>query len=78
MTPPARVLSGFVSHEVRRHGKQPRAFVVQGRLSKRPRERLLRDILRPIPIAEPAREISDEWIVVFAKETFDGQVTTLV
>jgi hypothetical protein len=41
-------------------------------LPKGAHERLLRDLLRPVPVAEAAGEVADEAAVVLAEEALDG------
>src|SRR5690349_8069473 len=74
VTPTARILSTLITHEIRRHGKEPRSLTRQLVLSQRSDERLLRHLLRPITIAEATREIADERVVIRAEETFEIRV----
>src|SRR4051812_6322221 len=71
MTPPPRVPSRLVAHEIRRHREEPRPFAHDLLLSEGAHERLLGDFLRPVAIAEPPNEIADQRLVIRVKETFD-------
>src|SRR3954467_4310725 len=67
----ATVLSRFVTHQIRRHRKKPRALVLNRSLSKCTHEGLLRYFLRPVAISQPPRQISHQRGVVRSEETFD-------
>ena len=71
MPPTARILSGFVSHEIVGHGEEPGTFVGHCRLAQRPDERLLGHFLRPVAIAQSPRQIADELRVIRAKQPLD-------
>src|SRR5581483_1068515 len=67
--PPApNVPPRFVAHEIRRDREQPGALVRERRLPQRADERLLRDLLRPIPIAQAPREIPHERHVIGSEQ----------
>src|SRR5262249_38631913 len=65
------ILASLVTHEIRRHGKQPRPFAHDGLLPDRAEKRLLRHFFRPVAIPQPPCEISHERLVVFAEQAVD-------
>src|SRR4051812_47975215 len=67
----ATVLSRFVTHQIRRHRKKPRALVLNRSLSKCTHEGLLRYFLRPVAISQTPRQISHQRGVVRSEESFD-------
>src|SRR6476646_10848009 len=65
------IFSRFVAHEIGCYRKQPRPLVHYRLLPQRANERLLRNLFRPVAVAEPAGEVSHQLFVVGAEETLD-------
>jgi hypothetical protein len=70
-TASTRILSRFVPHEIRRDSKEPRPFAHDRLLAHGAKECLLCDLVGPIAIAEPPRQVADERLVIFAKQPID-------
>src|SRR5688572_25360393 len=71
MASSSRIFSSFVSDKVGGHSEQPCSLVGDSLLPERADERLLRDLLCPVSVAEPPRQIPDQRGVVCPEKTLD-------
>ena len=64
MLPTSGVFSRLVTHEIRCNREEPRALILNRCLPERADEGFLSDFFRPVPVAEPPRQISHQRGVV--------------
>ena len=78
VSPPPRILARFVAYQVRRHSEQPRALVVDPLLAEGAQECFLRDLLGPVAITQPPRQIPHQRCVIQPEEPFQLVVAHLL
>src|SRR4051794_28928570 len=63
-----RVFPRLITHQIRGHRKEPRAFTLDRTVAECAQKRLLRHFLRPIPITQSSRQIAHERRMIGSKE----------
>src|SRR5579862_4681076 len=69
MSPAARILSRLVAHQVGRDREKPGSFAHEFALARGPEKGFRSDLFGPVAITESSRQVADERLVVFAKES---------